>query len=168
MMCAALADLSHLLNAVTRALLGEDTTMPPVELVNEPPFGNLARQMNKLMDQLHKGYYNFCPSETWTPNVNLYETEADYLVCVDLAGVDKEKIDLLVVDGRLKLRGQREVDSSPDEAESQDPNRRVRVHLMEIDHGSFCREVELPQDVDKERIAATYRNGMLWVQIPKK
>src|SRR3982750_4912125 len=122
----------------------------------EPPFGHMARQMGKMMEQLQKGYYNFCPSDTWTPSVNLYETEADYLVCVDLAGVDKEKIDLLVVDGRLKLRGQREVDSSPDEADAQDPNRRVRVPLMGIDHGSFSREVELPQDVDKERIAATY------------
>jgi HSP20 family protein len=142
---------------------------PPVELAtDELPFGNLARQMNKLMDQLHKGYYNFCPSETWTPNVNLYETETDYLVCADISGVDKDKIDLIVADQRLKLRGQREVPSSPDEAEDGDSNRKVRVHLMEIDHGSFCREVELPQDVDKDRISASYRNGMLWVQIPKK
>src|SRR5689334_11949961 len=78
-----------------------------------PPFGNIARQMNKLVDQLHKGYYNFCPSETWTPNVNLYETESAYLVCVDLAGVDKEKIDVQVVEQRLKLKGTRAVPSTP-------------------------------------------------------
>jgi len=45
--------------------------------------------------------------------------------------------------------------------------RRVRIHLMEIDHGGFCREVELPEDVDKDRIAANYRNGMLWIELPK-
>ena len=142
--------------------------MPLVELAGEPPFGNLARQMNKLMDQLHKGYYNFCPSETWTPNVNLYETEGDYLVCVDLAGVDKEKIELVVAEQRLKLRGQREVGSSPDEQEDNDPNRRVRVHLMEIDHGGFSRDVELPHDVIKERITARYTDGLLWIELPKK
>ena len=38
---------------------------------------------------------------------------------------------------------------------------------MEIDHGTFSREVELPQDVDREQITATYRNGMLWIEIPK-
>jgi HSP20 family molecular chaperone IbpA len=38
---------------------------------------------------------------------------------------------------------------------------------MEIDHGGFCREVELPEDVDRERIAANYRNGMLWIELPK-
>ncbi len=38
---------------------------------------------------------------------------------------------------------------------------------MEIDHGAFSREVELPLDVNRENIAANYRNGMLWIEIPK-
>jgi HSP20 family protein len=142
-----------------------------VDVASEPSFGNVSRQMNKLIDQLHKGYYNFCPSETWTPSVNLYETETGYLVCVDLAGVDKEKIDLTVADHRLKLRGNRSVPNGPelDEAESNTEGaRRIRVHLMEIDHGAFCREVELPEDVEKDQINASYRNGMLWIELPKK
>ena len=55
--------------------------------------------------------------------------------------------------------------SEPIEPGVQGP-RRVRIHLMEIDHGGFCREVELPEDVDKDRIAANYRNGMLWIELP--
>jgi HSP20 family molecular chaperone IbpA len=43
----------------------------------------------------------------------------------------------------------------------------MRVHLMEIDHGPFTREVELPPDADKAGISASYRNGMLWIEIPK-
>ena len=123
-----------------------------------------------MMEQMQKGYYNFCPSETWTPSVNLYETAGSYLVCVDLAGVDKDKIDLEVHEGRLRLRGARSVPMNADElneegAESE--GRKVRVHLMEIDHGSFSREVELPEDVSPEKISAAYRNGMLWIEIPK-
>ena len=133
-----------------------------------PPFGNMARQMNKLVDQFQKGYYNFMPSEVWTPNVNLYETEAAYLVCVDLAGVNKEKIELTVVDQRLKLKGNRSVPLSPENDDPDNHTRRPKVHLMEIDHGSFAREVELPADVDQDKIIATYRNGMLWVELPKK
>jgi HSP20 family molecular chaperone IbpA len=48
------------------------------------------------------------------------------------------------------------------------PNVRVRMHLMEIDHGSFARDVELPQNVHHEQINARYRDGMLWVVLPKK
>ncbi len=137
--------------------------------VADPPFQNLARQARNLMEQMHKGYYGFYPSETWTPSVNLYETGGNYLVCVDLSGVDKEKIDLEVRENRLRLRGNRAVpmkeDVSDESADAE--SRRVRVHLMEIDHGAFSREVELPENVNQEKIVASYRDGMLWIEIPK-
>jgi HSP20 family protein len=173
----------------------------------EHPFSNLARQAGKIMDQMQKGFYVYS-SETWTPNVNLYETAATYLVCVDLAGVQKEKIDVEVADQRLKLRGARAVpmyeseEAAAEGLAAKDPARgrgkgagqaagahegdggqraqppaaaehpephahKMRVHLMEIDHGPFTREVELPPDADRAGITATYRNGMLWIEIPK-
>lgn len=139
-------------------------------ILADPPFQNVSRQAKNLLDQMQKGYYGFYPGETWTPSVNLYETATHYLVCVDLAGVDKEKIDLEVHDGRLRLRGARAVPMK--DQQSEDPAdheaKKVRVHLMEIDHGGFSREVELPQDVRSENIAAAYRNGMLWIEIPKR
>ena len=135
----------------------------PMTVLPEQPFPNLSRQANKMMEQLQKGF--FYPSESWTPNVNLYETSGTYLVCVDLAGVDKEKIDVEVSDQRLKLRGARAVPTfeSPDSAAPE----KIRVHLMEIDHGAFTREVEIPADADRQRISASYRNGLLWIEIPK-
>lgn len=141
----------------------------PLLTATEQPFNQMARQMNKLLEQMHKGYYGFSNAETWTPNVNLYETETGYLVCADLAGVEKDKIDVVVADHRLKLRGTRSVPTHPDGDPPQNqPQRKVRVHLMEIDHGAFNREVDLPLDVDKDRIAAIYRDGMLWIELPKK
>ena len=135
---------------------------------SDPPFSNLGRRANKMTEQmLQKGYFNFCPSETWTPSVNLYETEHAYLVCVDLAGVDKEKIDVEVQDNQLTLRGTRHVPVPDDHATHAETGRRPRVHLMEIDHGAFCRQVELPVDVLRDQITAQYLNGMLWVEIPK-
>jgi HSP20 family protein len=140
----------------------------PVTVATDPPFGNLARQMNKIMDQMHKGYYNFAPGETWTPSVNLYETDTGYLVCADLAGVEKDKIDITVEDHMLRLKGSRPVPSCADGSEEDLQNRRVRIHLMEIDNGSFSREVELPLDVQQDKISARYRNGLLWIELPKK
>ena len=112
--------------------------MPPVTVAGA--FGNMNPQVAKMMEQLTKGYYNFLPSEVWTPNVNLYETENDYRVCVDLAGVEKEKIDITVADGRLTIRGHRAVPQCPSPPPDTDPEHsRMRVHLMEIDHGAFSR-----------------------------
>jgi len=116
---------------------------------------------------MHKGFYSFFPHQTWTPSVNLYETEKTYLVCVDLAGVDKQKIDIEIVEQRLTLKGVREIPNCPP-AETAAPRSRSRLHLMEIDHGPFAREVELPQNVEKDKIVAKYIDGMLWIEMPKK
>jgi len=134
-----------------------------VIVASERPFSNLTRQTNKMMEQLQKGF--FYPNDCWTPNVNLYETANSYLVCVDLAGVDKEKIDVEVVDQRLRLRGSRPVPTMQDgESETHE---KVRMHLMEIDHGAFIRDVEIPPDANRHSITANYRNGLLWIEIPK-
>jgi HSP20 family protein len=139
--------------------------MVAIECV-EKPYRNPSSP-NKMLEQLQsKGYYGFISNENWTPNVNLYETEVAYFVCVDLAGVDKQKIEIDVIEGRVRLRGNRAVPMLPEGSES--PAVRLRMHLMEIDHGSFARDVELPQDVHHERINARYRDGILWIELPKK
>jgi HSP20 family protein len=132
----------------------------------DPFFKSISPQMSKLMDQMQKGYYNFLPSETWTPNVNLYETESSYMVCADLSGVEKDKIDIEIIEQRLILKGARPVPPCP--CKTGEEPQKVKVHLMEIDHGGFARDVELPLDVNKEKIHARYSDGMLWIELPKK
>jgi HSP20 family protein len=137
-----------------------------VNKTSDPPFSKFTRQAGKILESVNQGYCGFAHTDqTWAPSVNLYETEESYRVCVDLAGVDKERIDLGVHGPLLTIRGEREVPRSPHAVR---PNaQRARVHRMEIDHGCFCREVELPADVDPKAISATYRNGLLWIELPK-
>jgi HSP20 family protein len=88
---------------------------------------------------------------------------------VDLAGVDKTKIDLEVANSRLSIRGNRSVPSYDEGEENATAEKgKLRVHMMEIDHGAFFREVELPEHVAQSKITAHYRNGMLWIELPKK
>ncbi|MFN4243108.1 MAG: Hsp20/alpha crystallin family protein [Tepidisphaerales bacterium] len=135
------------------------------------------------------GFCGFYTEQRWTPAVNLYETEAGYSVCVDLAGVDKNRIDVEVLDRQLRLSGHRPVPSDfgpgSDDAPAANPpahaagkvggggvvgnpGRRCRVHVMEIDHGAFERLVELPADADADQITARYREGFLWIDIPRR
>jgi len=133
-----------------------------IELAREMPIRSMSRSMS---DATSKGFYSFADGETWSPAVNLYETEAGYVVCVDLAGVDKEKIEVVVEKHTLTVRGNRAV---PTPAEPTAGQRRIRVHVMEIDHGMFCRQVELPVDVAEGCISAGYVDGMLWIELPKQ
>jgi HSP20 family protein len=136
------------------------------KIATEQPLSDLPRQNRSIKDPTQTGYFNFCRGETWTPNVNLYETEASYLVCVDLAGVEKQEIDVVAENQVLRIRGSRAVPAPPDYAKAK--QKCLRMHLMEIDHGPFAREVELPDDVDRAGIAASHRNGFLWIELPKK
>lgn len=119
-------------------------------------------------------FFGFNPGQTWAPAVNLYETERAYVVCVDLSGVDKEKIDVELQGQVLAIKGERAVptDFDPDclgPATAQSAGgKRCKVHVMEIDHGAFSRAVELPTDADKAAVSARYREGLLWIDVPKR
>ena len=126
-------------------------------------FVNLVRQMNQLMDrQMARQPSGFSPLDAFRPAVNLYETRTAFLVCVDLAGMNENDIEVFLDKGSVIIRGRRHSPLPPDGA------RALAVHLMEIDHGSFCRTIEVPATVDQEHIAANYQVGMLWITLPKK
>lgn len=140
--------------------------MPTNTVAGPGPYRNNQTSNSKRSESSPKGCFSYLPNENWRPNVNLYENDKAYLVCVDLAGIGKEQIDVFVHEQTLRIRGDRAVPTPEDYSEPQ--NARFRVHLMEIDHGPFSREVELPADVERDNISAIHRNGMLWIELPKK
>jgi HSP20 family protein len=125
-------------------------------------FNTIAKQMAHWMEVFNTGTGRCCPPGTWTPSVNLYEDAAGYHVVVELAGVDASDMELRVEKGVLEIQGRRD---TPQPAQAKG---RLTLHLMEIDHGAFCRTLKLPSDVNAGGIEATYRNGLLWIRIPKK
>jgi HSP20 family protein len=128
----------------------------------EEQFTSMTRQMAKWVDNvLGSGFSKYCPAGTWSPAVNMYEDEKFYYVVVDLAGVKVEDLDLKIEEGSLVLCGERETPRMPN-CES------LKLHLMEIDHGRFSRRIDLPTEVDADNTHARYRNGYLWIHIPRK
>jgi HSP20 family protein len=134
-----------------------------LEVAQDAAFGQMAKHMARMAEQMQRGYFEYSPAQCWTPNVNLYEKVSTYLVCVDLAGVDKDKIEVSVADGVLHFHGHRAAPLPSPEGCS-----RCRVHLMEIDHGAFSREIELPADADTAGVTARHDNGLLWIVVPKR
>ncbi len=129
---------------------------------SEDKFSSLGHQMGKWVDQvLGPGYQRYSTSKGWSPPVNVYESETQYSLVVDLAGVSIEDV-LRVEKGMLVIAGTRETPGLEQLEGS------VRVHHMEIDHGLFQRKLEIPGDVDTDRIEASYRMGLLWIRMPKK
>jgi HSP20 family protein len=117
--------------------------------------GDLVYQLTKVQ------FAQFSAPETWQPAVNAYRCTEAMVICVDLAGVDKSRIDLRVEPKRLLIRGYRQA-PEPEGAD----RKPVQVLVMEIDYGPFEREVVLPLDVDPNRVTAEQNNGLLWIYLP--
>lgn len=132
------------------------------ETARRPEFGDLARQFNRAMEHmLERQMCQFRAAETWAPAINAYRFERCIEICVDLAGVEKDTIDVRVEPGRLTLRGVRQAP----QPECQ-PGQPVQILAMEIDHGPFERTFALPREVRVDEVTAEQTNGLLWLKLP--
>ena len=126
-------------------------------------FDPATNRMIHWVDQvLSPGFQKYSADGTWTPSINLYEDDRFYYVVVDLAGVKAEEIELRVERELLVLTGRR------DTPQPSDPSGPLCLHMMEIDHNQFSRTLRLPRNINADAIEASYRNGYLWVCVPKK
>jgi HSP20 family protein len=97
--------------------------------------------------------------DRWLPDVDIFETEKDVIVRVELAGVRGEDLSV-TVDGRvLKIRGVRR---------GFDQNDLQRLHQVEIATGPFERRIQIPVAFRQDPIAARLADGFLTVVMPKK
>ena len=92
------------------------------------------------------------------PLVNLYDDGETFTVEALAPGVDPARLDLTVVRHTLTIAGEK---PGPAGVPAE------RVHRSERAAGRFVRTVELPAEVDPERVSAQYRNGLLLVTVPR-
>jgi HSP20 family molecular chaperone IbpA len=111
--------------------------------------------------ELTRSHFSQFAPHAWEPDINAYSCEHCIRICVDLAGVDKSEIDLLIEPQRVIIRGARELPEPTHEE-----GRAIRFLAMEIDYGPFEREILLPTEVDINKAHAEQRNGLLWISLP--
>jgi HSP20 family protein len=95
---------------------------------------------------------------TWCPLVDILESKDSYLIRVELPGMRKEDLKTEVNEGVLTISGERKFE---------EPANGVEYHRVERVAGKFSRSFYLPQTVKHDGIKATYRDGILEVQVPK-
>ena len=94
----------------------------------------------------------------WQPAVDIVETKDSFEVKAELPGMKKDDIKIEFEDGVLTLTGERK-----SEKEDKDKN----FYRMERRYGKFQRCFALPKNVKVEEIKASYKDGVLTVNIPK-
>jgi HSP20 family protein len=106
---------------------------------------------------------NLYPSEdvsnrTWMPAVNIRETDGAFYVEAELPGMTKEDIEITLENNILKLSGERRFEKDTKEES---------YHRVERSYGSFLRTFSLPSQVSAEGVKASFKEGVLTIEIPK-
>jgi len=97
-------------------------------------------------------------SAVWAPRMDLTETEDAYRMQMDLPGLTKDDIHVRMDNHRLLVSGERSEESTQEDEDY--------VH-SERHFGSFYRSVRLPMTVEEDQIAASFKNGVLVIDLPK-
>jgi HSP20 family protein len=116
--------------------------------------------MSKVSSPLHYVKRLPAPDDSeshWVPSTDVYVTETGLVIKVELAGMRKEDLQLVIEGNKVKITGQR-----PDGCRAP----KCKFLLMEINYGAFESSIELPEGYDLVDAKATYQNGFLRIDIP--
>jgi HSP20 family protein len=98
------------------------------------------------------------PFSAWTPLCDVYETDKELVLKMELPEMKKEDVHVTVENNLLTLRGERKFDEKVE---------RENYHRVERQYGEFLRTFTLPTFVDGNKISAEFKDGLLTVTLPK-
>jgi HSP20 family protein len=134
------------------------------------PFMDLTRWETD-MDRMMEGFFGrnrrpWGPSlwsrrglhELTTPMVDVYEEKDDVVVKAELPGMTKDDIEVDISDRYLTLKGEKKKEEKIEEED---------YFACERTYGAFHRSVELPKDVQADKVKASFKDGILEIRLPK-
>lgn len=121
------------------------------------PFLALHREMNRLFDDAFRTFdiAPFSSQAIGWPSVEVNETDKDVKVVAEVPGLEEKDVNVELRDGLLTISGEKK-------SETEDKERR----FSERYYGRFERFIPVG-DVDQDKVAATFKNGVLTVTLPK-
>lgn len=122
------------------------------------PFRTVARIENR-MDDLFGDLATLKPWLTWRPSIDISEDDKKIMVRAELPGIDPKDIILTIEDHHMSLKGEKKSEKK-EEGEND--------HWTERFYGSFSRTFHLPENIERKKIKARLKNGVLEVTLPKR
>jgi HSP20 family protein len=129
------------------------TRYEPWSLLNQ-----LQRELERSFEGSRSGTDTAATAE-WIPAVDIKEEAGRYILWADLPGVSPDNIEIMMENGVLTLKGERQTEATV---------RREGLKRVERVYGSFYRRFSLPDTADADGITARCKNGVLEISIPKK
>jgi len=123
--------------------------------------GGLQDEMNRLFDRVWHAGVSTRPfdGQAWGPVIDFFEQAEQYVLLVEVPGVDANTIDVSHAGNVLSMRGEKAKPASVDEHD--------RAIHRERRYGAFCRSIDLPDDINADKLKARCHGGVLEITIPK-
>ena len=115
-------------------------------------------EIDRMFDRFRGDMTDDGSTSSWLPAVDVLEHDDQYIVRVELPGIDKKDVKITVHKDVLTIRG---------EKRKTQETKKENYHRIERAFGSFQRSFALPSSVQSEKIEASYENGILSVSLPK-
>lgn len=132
--------------------------MPPVDMPAydqwEDPFTQMMLMRERMKRNMHQAFAN---TEAFTLKMDMKQTDRDYIITMDIPGVEKDKINVEVKSKMLIISGERHNETKD--------NKNNQYYRQERSFGSFMQAVPLPEDARRDQIEAGYKNGVLTVTV---
>jgi HSP20 family protein len=116
------------------------------------------RLLDDRFDRLIERAFGRDRRSSWTPAMDVSETDEQIVVTVELPGMRAEDVEVSVEESTLTVGGSREFSSEVEQE---------RYHRIERRYGAFSRAVTLPPQVDTSKVDARFSDGVLRIEIPK-
>lgn len=127
----------------------------------ERPVSSLQREMNRLFEDFFNRDFFVEPFRgigEWRPAVDVSETDDAVVVKAELPGMDTKDVDVSLSGDVLTIKGEKKEEKE---------EKTKSFHRVERSYGSFTRSVRLPAAVVSDKVEATFKNGVLTVNLPK-
>jgi HSP20 family protein len=118
--------------------------------------------MNRIFDQTFsrtRSQAGYSGAGTWSPSVDLYESQQNLILKAELPDVDQSEIELRIDANRISLKGERRIKEGINQEQ---------FHRMERAFGPFNRTFNLPTAIDSDQVKAEFKDGILVVIMPKR
>ena len=124
-------------------------------------FDNIRELLEMLMSEHTpaKHQIKMKTSFGWEPPMNVFETEAEFVVVMDIAGMDQKDIAVFTDGSILRISGVRKDLST---------HGRKQFHALEIQVGPFQRLIGIPVPIEPASLSNRYANGLLEIRLKKK
>jgi len=125
----------------------------PTNLMVPDIFDRMFDEMNRSL-----GVLNPTVERIWRPNVDVSEDQDNYYVHVEVPGMKKEDLHIDVENHVLVIKGEKKFEKKDED---------MSYHRMERQYGTFERRFNLTDEIQIDKIEATYADGILTITLPK-